>query len=192
MANFDEAYNITLKHEGGYVNDIHDAGGETYRGISRKFNPSWPGWKIVDSSRFGDFPNTLYRNPTLTMKVKDFYKEKYWDINLLDQCNSQKIANEMFDTAVNMGVARTVKFLQRALNLLNKNEKLYNNIVEDGIVGQNTIKTLNTYLNKKDESYLYKVLNILQGQHYINYMTKSPVQEKYAYGWLKRVNFLKE
>ncbi|GAJ23902.1 unnamed protein product, partial [marine sediment metagenome] len=38
-----------------------------------------------------------------------------------------------------------------------------------------------------DLSYLLKVMNILQGMHYIEYMRKSPTQEKYARGWLKRV-----
>jgi len=34
---------------------------------------------------------------------------------------------------------------------------------------------------------LLKVMNIFQGMHYIEYMRKDPVQEKYARGWLKRV-----
>jgi len=30
---------LTLAHVGGYVKDPHDAGGETYKGIARRFNP---------------------------------------------------------------------------------------------------------------------------------------------------------
>lgn len=38
----------TLKHEGGYANHPADKGGETYRGITRKHNPEWSGWKYID------------------------------------------------------------------------------------------------------------------------------------------------
>ena len=91
-----------------------------------------------------------------------------------------------------MGTGRAGKFLQQALNLLNKNGRIYADIVEDGNVGRNTIRALNACLAYRGDEYLYKILNILQGQHYINYMTKTPIQEKYAYGWLSRVTFLKE
>ena len=50
---------------------------------------------------------------------------------------------------------------------------------------------LNQYLAIDDESFLVKVINILQGMHYIDYMTKSPTQEKFARGWLKRVSINK-
>jgi len=35
---------------------------------------------------------------------------------------------------------------------------------------------------------LLKIMNVLQGMHYISYMNKSPVQEKYARGWFGRVS----
>lgn len=40
MADFQESFRIAMGHEGGYSKDPDDAGGETYKGISRKFNPS--------------------------------------------------------------------------------------------------------------------------------------------------------
>lgn len=192
MADFNKAYEITLKNEGGYVNDPTDAGGETFKGISRKYHPSWPGWKILDlHKKDSNFPKNSYKDSNLDVEVKNFYKANYWDINLLDQCLSQNVANELFDTGVNMGTARAAKFLQRALNLLNKNNTIYEDIVEDGKIGIATINALTKCINYKGDEYLYKILNILQGQHYIDYMTKSPTQEKYAYGWLSRVEFIK-
>ncbi len=193
MADFNKAYSITLSHEGGYSNDSDDVGGETYKGIARRYHPSWNGWIIIDCYKTrDDFPNTAYNDIALDDEVKKFYKVNYWDVNLLDSCTSQNVSNEMFDTGVNMGTGRAGKFLQQALNLLNKNGRIYADIVEDGNVGRNTIRALNACLAYRGDEYLYKILNILQGQHYINYMTKSPIQEKYAYGWLSRVTFLKE
>lgn len=192
MANFLEAYNITLGHEGGYANDPDDAGGETYKGIARRYHPSWRGWRIIDNYKNQpNFPSNAYNDSDLDVSVKEFYKANYWDVNLLDEFPTQLLANEMFDTGVNMGVGRAAKFLQKSINLLNKNGSLYNDIVEDGVVGPNTLRALQACISYRGESYLYKIMNLLQGNHYIEYMTKSSTQEKYAYGWLKRVDFIK-
>ena len=43
MANFDEAFALTMKSEGGYANNPNDTGGETYKGVSRKNHPKWNG-----------------------------------------------------------------------------------------------------------------------------------------------------
>lgn len=193
MADFEKAYSITRKHEGGYVDDPDDAGGETFKGIARKYHPTWPGWVKIDAlKREPGFPATAENNVELNGMVHNFFKQHYWDVNLLDRVESQELADEMFDTGVNMGVARAGKFLQQALNFLNKNERLYPDIVEDGIVGNNTLKALGSYMSKgKGVSYLLKVMNVLQGMHYLDYMRKSPTQEKYAYGWFNRVEITK-
>jgi len=192
MANFDEAYNITLGHEGGYSNDPVDVGGETYKGVARRYHKTWEGWQFIDMKKNDpNFPDCLRGNELLDTAVRKFYKAYYWDVNLLDYVRSQKIANEMFDTGVNMGTSRAGKFLQLALNLLNKNGKLWKDIVVDGKVGKNTLKALKSCLAYRGEGYVYKIMNILQGNHYLEYMQKSPTQEKFAYGWLKRVDFIK-
>ena len=77
------------------------------------------------------------------------------------------------------------------MNVLNRNQKNYGDITEDGGFGTNTMGALNQYLAIDDESFLVKIMNILQGMHYIDYMTKSPTQEKFARGWLKRVSINK-
>lgn len=194
MADFEKAYAITRKHEGGYVDDQDDAGKETFKGISRKYHPTWPGWVKIDAlKRESGFPATAENNVELNGMVHTFFKQHYWDVNLLDKVKDQEVANEMFDTGVNMGISRAAKFLQEALNFLNKNERLYPDVVEDGVMGNNTLKALNSYLSSKyNDSYLLKIMNVLQGMHYLNYMKKSPVQEKYAYGWLNRVEISKK
>jgi lysozyme family protein len=188
MADFDKAYGITMAHEGGYVDDPDDAGGETYKGISRQYNPSWMGWDIIDEYEDDDdFPQCLDDDYELQDWVEEFYKEHYWDVNRLDEIDSQMIATEMFDTGVNMGVRRAAKFLQTALNYLNRNERNYRDLVVDGIIGPATFNALDYVLGHGDEDILMTIMNVLQGQHYLNYMTKSPTQEKYARGWFKRV-----
>ena len=192
MAKFNEAFEKTAAIEGGYVFDPDDAGGETYKGVSRRFNLSWKGWAKIDeikraNSRKKKFDKVFEQDESLQKEVVLFYKEAYWDKFWGDAIPVQEIAEELFDTGVNMGVRRAVGFLQQGLNLLNRNQKNYNDIFEDGFFGRNTLNGLEAYLKIDDLSYLLKVMNILQGMHYIEYMRKSPTQEKYARGWLKRV-----
>lgn len=188
MANFTEAYNLTSAHEGGYVDDPTDRGGETYRGISRVHHPSWSGWRKIDAykGRPG-FPAMLNEDRPLQNSVKSFYKRKYWDRFLGDQVPDQQAANELYDTGVNMGIRRAVRFLQNALNQLNRNQRNYKDLVVDGWLGQGTLEVLKQYLRLDRKSdFLLKMMNIQQGARYIEIMENDPSQEKYARGWLKR------
>ena len=124
MANYNIAYNKVIKVEGGYVNDPDDAGGETYMGISRKFNPNVKFWKVIDEIKSKNKSITnkeintiLKKNNSIIGEIKNIYKNKYWDKLYLDNLNSQKVAEELFDTAVNMGVNVAIKILQNALKV---------------------------------------------------------------------------
>jgi lysozyme family protein len=192
MARFERAFEKTSAIEGGYVFDLDDAGGETYKGISRRFNPSWKGWERIDqikrkNSEKKKFDKIFGQDGGLQEEVLFFYKQAYWDKFWGDEIPVQEIAEELFDTGVNMGVRRAVRFLQEGLNLFNRNQKNYTDICEDGLFGRNTLKALEAYLKAENVSYLLRVMNILQGMHYIEHMRKNPTQEKYARGWLKRV-----
>jgi len=192
MASFNEAFDLVMGYEGGYDNDPYDVGGETYKGIARNYYPDWEGWKIIDEARKSSaFPHNLQDISELDEKVRMFYKILYWNIFWGDLIPNQAIANELFDCGVNLGTHRAIKYLQIALNILNRNGVLYDDIVEDGIYGPATHNVLNTYLSIDDPVFIVKIINILQGMHYIEYMKKSPTQERFARGWLKRVSIVK-
>lgn len=185
MAIFTKAFtDIIDGHEGGYVNDPTDRGGETYRGIARKVNPSWGGWSIIDGYKAKtNFPKNLAADNELNMFILAFYKHNYWDILHLDEINNQGIATEMFDVSVNMGPRQAVLFVQRALNLLNKNQKSYKDITVDGRMGFNTLDTVN---NNPIPDVLLKTMNGLQFSRYVQICDNDPSQEKFFIGWLKR------
>lgn len=192
MADFEKAFDLVMKYEGGYSNDAYDVGGETYKGIARNYYPDWEGWEIIDKAKKDRaFPHNLKHINDLDSKVKIFYKTLYWNAFCGDQIPNQTIANELFDCAVNLGSHRAVKYLQIALNALNRNATLYNDLVEDGVYGPITHYTLIKYSSVDDPIYIVKIINILQGYHYISYMKKSPIQERFARGWLKRVSIVK-
>jgi lysozyme family protein len=146
MADFIQAYQVTLAHEGGYSNNPQDSGGETYKGIARKYHSDWVGWHIIDQlKKNANFPKNLDDNKPLQDLVMGFYKKEFWDKMKLDSVTDQRIANEMFDTAVNMGLNTAGRFLQRVLNVSNKGEQYYPNLKVDGIIGLGTITALNKH-----------------------------------------------
>lgn len=187
MADFIQAYKVTLAHEGGYSNNPNDIGLETYKGISRKYQSSWAGWNIIDQlKRNANFPKSLDDNKPLQDLVMGFYKKEFWDKLNLDKSNDQRIATEMFDTAVNMGLNTAGRFLQRVLNVSNKGEQYYPNLKVDGVVGIGTITALNKHPMPDN---ILKGLNALQGARYIEICEANPAQEVFYNGWMKRVSF---
>jgi len=158
----------TIKFEGGYVNDPVDPGGETKYGISKR-----------------QFPNLDMKSLTID-KAFEIYKKLYWDEMRLDNCTSQIIANELFDTAVNMGVKRAARFLQEALNMLENSS-----LAVDGMLGPQTMNVLNIYLKAGNrshlvESILLKTLDGLQFKHYWAIAENNPRMKRFLNGWINR------
>ncbi|MCP3672227.1 MAG: hypothetical protein GY814_17705, partial [Gammaproteobacteria bacterium] len=98
---------------------------------------------------------------------------------------SKSVAEEVVDTAVNMGTSRAAYYLQRSLNVFNKQGSLYNDIVVDGKIGNATLTALTGYLSQRDEHTLVKALNCLQGAFYIELTERREKDERFVYGWLK-------
>lgn len=140
----------------------------------------------------GSFGNQYLADEDLQGLILQFYKKNFWDKIHGDEIPDQMVAEELFDTAVNMGVGRAAEFLQKALNVLNRNGKSYNDIPVDRAIGRMTIAALHICLKTRGAELLYKVLNILQGAYYLEIMDKDPNQERFAGGWLSRVEIYKK
>ena len=117
----------------------------------------------------------------------DIYAAKYWDSVRADNIMimSEPVAHEVVDTAVNMGVKRAGKFLQRSLNALNNRGRIYDDIAVDGIIGWDTINALSEYLVQRDDDTLVKMLNCLQGAFYVEIAERREKDEKFIYGWFR-------
>ncbi len=186
MANFDLAYKETMNFEGGYSNNPLDKGGETYKGISRRNFHNWSGWNTIDNYQGANvylLNQQLNADNDLQNAVKSFYKKEFWDVLKLDVVINERTAIELFDTAVNMGTGTAALFLQRSLNVTNKNGKEYSDLKLDGQIGQKTLSVLNNHLRPND---VLKILNTLQGAKYIAICEANPTQEVFLSGWLKR------
>ncbi len=116
MADYNLAYRKILKSEGGYVNDPDDRGGETYKGIARKFWPGWLGWTVIDSlKKAGKFPkkpvtpNEIEIDTQLQNEVRMFYYHQFWSKIGGDKIKNQSIAEMLLDAAVNEGIVPAIR-----------------------------------------------------------------------------------
>ena len=117
MKSCNELIEKVLEHEGGYVNDPKDLGGETKYGITKRF-----------------YPDIDIKNLTIE-QATEIYKKDYWDKNKVESL-PQNLWHIYFDMCVNMGKRTAVKVLQRAAN--NKGR----DIEVDGGLGPMTIGAL--------------------------------------------------
>lgn len=191
MADFAQAYAQLCVFEGGYANNPNDRGGETWGGISRVSHPKWKGWAIIDAAKTKpNFPKSLDTNQELIGLKKELYKQVYWNFFSLDSCPNQMIADELFDTSVNMGTGTAVRFLQASLaacSILGKNGK---QLSVDGSYGDNSKFAFDkffTQIRKDRHIVLYKMLNSLQGSRYIDIAVNKPSQQEFTFGWFTRV-----
>lgn len=166
----------TIGTEGAYSNHPSDLGGPTKWGITER------------EARSNGFKGNMKEFPR-TEAVK-IYLKKYWErtgIATIAQY-SPAIAEELFDTAVNMGPSWAPLFLQQALNGLNAQGKLYSDIAEDGDIGPATRNALNSYLKRRGaegEKVMLKALNILQGARYFSITVSRKKNEDFLYGWIR-------
>ena len=96
--NFQDAFDRLIGHEGGYVNNPEDPGGETNWGISKR---SYPNIDIKNLTRDG--ANAIY--------LRDFWNRIKGD-KLYDG-----VAYQLFDFAVNSGIETAVRYFQRAIGV---------------------------------------------------------------------------
>jgi lysozyme family protein len=183
---FQSAFDNTMKYEGGYSNHPHDRGGETFRGIARNFHPTWKGWAIVDEYQ-NKYSQAMLLDIRLDRYTKEFYKTKYWDKFKGDKFpeKASSTAAELFDISVNMGTRTAGKFLQRALNILNRDERNYGDLLVDGIVGSKTIGVINKYVH--DDTELRTIIVYMKAARYIQIAEANTSQEIFIRGWLNRI-----
>lgn len=174
-ASIDKLLEHLLIEEGVYDNNPKDTGGETKYGVTAKV--------ARDNGYVGsmkDMPKAL---------ALEIYKKKYWIAPGFDRIAAvaPRVAAEMFDCGVNMGQGTAVKFLQRALNAFNREQKLYKDLIVDGQSGPTTVNTLKEYLKDRgsnSETVLLKAMVSLRGARYIELAETRQANEEFVYGWI--------
>ncbi|AHK11139.1 lysozyme [Shewanella sp. phage 1/4] len=183
----------TIKHEGGdkYTDDKNDSGGKTRYGVTEKAT-----LKYKDYFHLYQWDGNMKTLPLAF--AQDLYAHEYFMVpkfNLVAEV-SQMVAQELFDTSVNVGTSRPSKWLQEELNLCNRREVDYKDIIADGKIGSKTISALEAFLGKRGSSgevMLYNNLNCCQHQHYRQCALNEGANDKdenFYVGWCEnRLNF---
>ncbi len=191
---------FSMSAEGSYSYREADTGLQTYKGISRKWNPKWIGWAIVDKALekypelknpySGKPPASIHKlnfelnvNEELEYLIYDFYYENYYT-----KCGAWniggKLAVVLFDMAVISGYKRSSKTLQKTLNLHFKTS-----LVIDSQVGSGTLKVLNEVIGSKGLILVVEKL-IYEYQDNLIEASKLDGNEENYNGWMNRISHL--
>jgi lysozyme family protein len=102
---FREALPFVLRWEGGYVHHPDDPGGATNKGVTQRVYDAW---------RAGEGLGKRSVRLVEDDEVRAIYETGYW---LPPRCDALRSHLDLvqFDTAVNMGVGRAVRFLQASV-----------------------------------------------------------------------------
>ena len=193
------ALSFTMKSEGAYSYRQADTGLQTYKGISRKWNPKWVGWVIVDKAleKYPELkipykkpPASIHKlnfelnvNEELEYLIYDFYYENYYT-----KCGAWniggKLAVVLFDMAVLSGYKRSGKTLQKCLNIHFKT-----NLVVDSQVGSGTLKVLNEVIGSKGLILVVEKL-IYEFKDNLIETSKLEGNEPNLAGWMNRISHL--
>ena len=113
---FDQALEVVLKHEGGYLNHPSDPGGETNFGIT------------VKVARDAGYAGPMKDIPMDV--VRRIYRTNYWDATRCSEIQPE-LRLAVFDAAVNSGVRRSIQWLQTSVGA-----------TADGIFGPRTLSAV--------------------------------------------------
>ena len=136
MTNFDKAIERVLAHEGGYVNDPRDNGGETNWGVTIA---------VARANGYQGAMRTMSR-----VQAKAIYRKQYWDAVKADQLPFV-VAFQLFAAAVNHGVRRAIMLMQQSVGT-----------TQDGVIGGKTIQAISS----RDPQQLALLFNAVRLEFY--------------------------
>lgn len=156
--NFEQCLALVLKHEGGFVNNPADPGGMTNLGVTKKVWEEWVGHPV-------DEPAMRSLGPS---DVSPLYKKMYWDKIKGDDL-PVGVDYACFDLAVNSGVSRAVKTLQKALG-----------VSADGVIGP---ATMDVVASCNPRTVATEICDIR-----LNFLQSLPTFATFGKGWTRRVS----
>jgi lysozyme family protein len=165
-ASFDQALPFVLRWEGGYVNHPADPGGATNRGVTQKVYDAWRAQH--------DQPVRSVRNLD-DAEMRAIYRSGYW---MPPHCEllARKLDVVQFDTAVNMGVGRAVRFLQGAIGCTADGD--FGPATRDALARADIASTIVSYCDAR-------------AAYYDRLIARNPKLAVFRRGWMNRLNALR-
>jgi lysozyme family protein len=164
---FKTSLDFVLKWEGGYVDHPKDPGGATCCGVTQ--------------TSYNHFTKSNKPVKDITKdEVAQIYKELYWY-----KCHADEMPNALalvvFDSAVNCGVNRAVKWLQMVIET-----------VPDGIFGNVSRTALSVKLAHVKELNICANIIAFRRNHYRACVTANKSMGVFSKGWENRVTALEK
>ena len=156
--NFDTAFNKLLGIEGDYSDHPSDPGGKTRWGVTEAVAR-----EVGYRGDMRDLPVDL---------AKRIYLEKFWTPIKAEEL-PVGIRYTVFDGAVNSGVGQSIKWLQRALG-----------VVDDGVIGPKTLAAANA---QNADALRMRIL-----ASRLRFMSELSTWPAFGRGWARRICELME
>jgi len=160
--NWEMAFQMVLKHEGGYVNNPKDPGGMTNLGVTKKVWEEYVGHSVDENIMRGLTPDM----------VQPLYKKNYWDRIKGDQL-PDGVDYAAYDLAVNSGVGRAAKYLQQIAG-----------VPADGMIGPKSIEAIKACPAEE-------VVDALCDMR-LEFLKRLPTWTTFGKGWERRVVEVKQ
>ena len=167
---FQKIVTRTLKWEGGFVDNPNDPGGRTNKGITKKEYDLYRQEKNQPQADVKDITDD---------EVMDIYYNKYFIPVFGDLFEEDvRVQWKIFDIGVNMGVNRSLKFVQTIVG-----------VDSDGQFGPKSKAALATYQTNSDwAASMMGLLVNQQTQRYLNLASANPKLGVFLKGWLRRAS----
>ncbi len=156
IGNFQPCLEFVLEHEGGWADHPRDPGGATMKGVTMAVYQSYLG-RNISKKELRNIPQD---------HLVDIYKSLYWDKVRCDQL-AVGVDLVVFDMAVNSGVSRSARILQRCVGA-----------VPDGVIGPKTMALVNG-IPAKDI-----IVKFSDGRE--NFYKNLNTFDTFGEGWLRR------
>lgn len=171
MADFSQAVEVVLAHEGGFVDHPNDPGGATKYGITlptlREAGFDMDGNGLITKEDI----NKLSREAAM-----EIYRQYWWERYGYGKIEDQALATKVFDFSVNMGPSAAHRLLQRALRAAETP------VSEDGVLGPETLGAA----ARADPRVLLAALRSEGAGFYRLLAAQKPELSVFLAGWLSR------
>lgn len=164
---FDAVLPFTLRWEGGFVDHPADPGGATNKGVTQKVYDKWR----TDNGKAAQSVRLLEDD-----EMRAIYEGSYWTPAACPML-SQPLDLLQFDTAVNMGTGRAVRFLQTATGA--HVDGAFGPGTQQCVANCDTGQTLVAYCDAREAFYRLLV-------------TDKPEMGVFLKGWMNRLNALRK
>lgn len=162
-------------HEGGYVNNRNDPGGETIWGCTIA---------VARANGWTGPMKSMPKAECARILVSQYIEKPGW-MPIVER--EPVLAYEIIDTGVNAGPARAKVWFQASLNVFSRGGRDYPRIVEDGKIGPATIAAYDNLVRRRGKrkacELMVKSADAFQAAHYTKLCQGSQALSDFCVGW---------